>query len=263
MITHIAQITDIHLGGEYNGFYTPHENFTALIDAIPNDYFVVITGDLADHDHRGYYEEIKNMIEQKFGDKYAVLPGNHDDVNVLDEVFGEQHTKSTVFNMVPISLVPTVHKEGTNNGQIREGTDLDAAIQKNGLVFTHYPVIETTHKFMNKYALLDADKFSILNEMTRKNSPAIFCGHYHSNTFSLHTTTIKEMQKPQQVVINELSRQTIKQYICPASQCQIAVDNDNFECVSKVPYWRSILCYIADDTGELCCFDVQTHEVKK
>ena len=262
MITHIAQITDIHLGGEYNGMYTPHENFKALIDAIPSNYFVVITGDLADHDHRGYYEEIKSMIEQKFGDKYAVLPGNHDDVAVLDEVFAE-HTSSTIFQQVPISLVPTVHFEETNFGCLKSGTSLVKSILDKSLVFTHYPVVETTHKFMNKYPLLNEDKNSILRMMSLKSCPMIFCGHFHSNTFSLHTTTVKEMQRPQQVVINELSRQTIKQYICPASQCQIAVDNDNFECVSKVPYWNSILCYIADETGEICSIDVQTHEVKK
>ena len=112
-----------------------------------DDSYLVITGDLADTDHEKNYMFIKDAVEAKFGQRYAVLPGNHDDVAILRNVFAG-HTESFYHEGVPVSLIPTIWDPSAGKdvgiGQFDRQCK-DKMMLGQSLVFTHYPVFDTMH----------------------------------------------------------------------------------------------------------------------
>ena len=231
----LTQITDIHLGGDYNGMFPVEENFRKLVDAAKDKSYLVITGDLADKDHEKHYEYIKKIVEEKFGQLYVVLPGNHDNVQVLNEVF-KGHTDSVVFHDVPISLVPTVWNKSADKsmgvGVLANYYTPDMMLP-NSLVFTHYPVLPTTHRFMGKHALDPESAMKIKSRMLETGSKTIFCGHYHDDCRTRQIDYCEEVDKDSNSKF--LYNNNLYQYICPASQCQIDPKSDQFVCTGKSP----------------------------
>lgn len=233
-----SQITDIHLGGDYDGFFSTRENFIRLLDAsFGENTFLIITGDLADRDFEQNYDFIKKEVELRFGQRYAVIPGNHDEVNVLRDVF-KGHTDSFYYEWVPVSLVPTYWNPAAGIefgiGKLDKSFNPEQQMLKNSLVFTHYPVIDTMHKFMNKHALARPDKEAILKMMRDSGSKLIFCGHFHDCVHTEVCNRIADIYDMQNGP-SEYRVELIDQYICPASQCQIDRTAESFSCTSKEP----------------------------
>lgn len=236
----LAQISDIHLGGEYGGKFDVEGNFRKLLDKIQEDRMLIITGDLADENHKVHYEAIKTAVEAKFR-HYMVLPGNHDDVPLMYEIF-HGHMGWTMYKGLGISLVPTIAVHGTGplgehtvEGGLLPSADLNTAILRDSLVFTHYPVISSSHKFMNKFALNYADKHAILSEMIKKRCRWLFCGHFHDYCRSDYKTYVEEHLNDTIKSSTMCEKTSITQYICPASQCQIDPHSYTFVATSTQP----------------------------
>lgn len=247
-VVQFTQISDIHLGGDYKGFFPVEENFKQVLDWAPADSYLIITGDLADNNHREHYERIKRDVEAKFNDRYSVLPGNHDDVKVLNEVFAG-HTSSFVYRGVPVSLIPTIWDESAGS-EFGVGVDFfdDNDMLPGSIVFTHYPVFDTSHKFMNKHALSKSGKQRIRNLMEKTKSSLLFCGHFHDCCKSDITNTVTETHDMGHTEVRNGTE--FVQYICPATQCQIDPSSDMFVCSSKKPNGFIINVYVDTPTPQ-------------
>ena len=241
MEVRFTQLTDIHLGGDYDGMFSTMENFRQVLLSAKDDSYLVITGDLADTDHEKNYMFIKDAVEAKFGQRYAVLPGNHDDVAILRDVFAG-HTESFYHEGVPVSLIPTIWDPSAGKDVGIGQLDLQCKNKMmlgQSLVFTHYPVFDTMHKFMNKHALSRSSKDAIIKMMKESRSNVLFCGHFHDCVETEVTTQVSDTYDMQSGLSNYTSS-TFTQYICPAVQCQIDRVSDSFVCSSKLPNGFSI-----------------------
>lgn len=87
--TLLAQISDLHLGAEWEGI-APLPRLERVIDAIlalPNRVdAVLVSGDLTDDALPGSYEQVRRAVG-RLGVPFHVLPGNHDDRARMREAF--------------------------------------------------------------------------------------------------------------------------------------------------------------------------------
>ena len=88
----IIQLTDLHLLSaaeacvrEVPTWRTLKQVLDLLRQQEQQDYFLVITGDLAQDGERGAYERLEEWLGEWHG-RYAVVPGNHDDRGLLSDV---------------------------------------------------------------------------------------------------------------------------------------------------------------------------------
>ncbi|MEE3369475.1 MAG: phosphodiesterase [Planctomycetota bacterium] len=89
----IIQLTDLHLLSDVEACVREVPTWRTLKQVLDllrqqeqQDYFLVITGDLAQDVERGAYERLEEWLRDWHG-RYAVVPGNHDDRGVLSDVF--------------------------------------------------------------------------------------------------------------------------------------------------------------------------------
>lgn len=213
----IAQITDLHIGGDYNGKYKVKENFEKVIQAIPKDIdLLIITGDVVDDERVAYvnpedveknYNYVRDFIESNIKSDYLVLGGNHDDMNILKDVFGDNCIASQVQNISFEDGIITLID--TSNGSLP--MDIFSELDKNSVaIFTHYPLAKVSHKFMENFEL------EFLDKLEDEKLPDIFCGHFHfkHDEGNIHVT--------------------------PSTQCQIDPSKEAFEVASYNPGYRII-----------------------
>lgn len=240
-IVKMIQISDIHLGGDYDGMYTPEKNFMDVIGQIDPSNYVVITGDIADKDHEANYKKVIGIMTEKFGDKWSVLPGNHDNLDIFYSTFPSERCKSFEYEGVKCSLVPTVYS-ALENKAIVLGNSVKKYIEPSSIVFTHYPVIDTVHRFMKKFALDPEFKREILHTMSALGCKTIFCGHFHSVNCGCYCEEMYDLTN-----LNPMGKTSIYQYICPAVQCQIDDMSEEFVCASTKPKYQQIDVQVSDD----------------
>ena len=221
----ILQLSDIHLGGDYEGqFDTKAQLEATCIKA--REYsengegydLVVITGDIADCPYEGLYQHVfESALSLCDSNKrLLVTPGNHDDRPTLVKVLHSMNLLSMDSNDIDDLLVPGRQayscRLGENNivmldtGAVKtpyEGISRIYARHKinadfQALLFTHCPATvpgKLYHRFMND-KMLDPDMF----DLVRKFTSHYFCGHLH------HMASING---------------PVRMHICPAVQCQI------------------------------------------
>ena len=258
----LAQISDIHIGGDYEGQFPVWDNFMKLIKAVEPGRYLIITGDLADCDHEKNYKEIKQILDDNFGGNYSVLPGNHDDVDIFYDIFAG-HTESFALNGLNVSLLPTVAiptidlDTGMNTvqGNIDPRVYAPACILKDSLVFTHYPVLDSAHRFMNKFALDQHAKDVIVSEMIKKGCKNLFCGHFHDMASVTYKKNVLQSRPGKTPLFITITDTYITQFMCPASQCQISDMDEKFVCTSIEPNGYNIDVAIND--GNLYAVDVK------
>ncbi len=252
----LAQISDIHIGGDYEGQFPVWDNFMRLIKAVEPGRYLIITGDLADCDHEKNYTEIKKILDDNFGGNYSVLPGNHDDVDVFNNIFAG-HTESFALNGLNVSLLPTVaiNIQDMKTGEMHVEGNIDprvyapSCILPDSLVFTHYPVLDSKHQFMNQFALEQGAKDWIVKEMQTKDCHYVFCGHFHDMTVVKYKQNLTQFRKTGMRHFETMIDSEITQYMCPASQCQIEAYSSKFTCTSIDPNGYNI--DVAIDDGKL------------
>ena len=193
----LAQITDLHIGGDYNGKYKVKENFEKVIKDIPKDIdILVITGDIADSNYEKNYNYVQDVIEQNLKDTdYLAMVGNHDNREILESVFSDNFILSKVFNMHSINGRTMLSFVDTASGTLsdEEIDEIDAPI-----VFTHYPLAPIHHDFMERYSLIDVER--VKQRIEEKGIVKdVFCGHFHNELtsfgkFNVHVTPATQCQ---------------------------------------------------------------------
>ena len=185
----IIQITDLHIG-------TPEErpfdidiraNFIRIlkaVKAVPHD-LLVISGDLClNEGDRAIYQWIKFQLDD-FQLNYHVIPGNHDDKEMMIDVFGlrQQLPQGAFFltsteDQAPIALLDS------GDGQVDANTlqllrDFLHIHPSPICLFMHHPPMKMGVPYMDsRHALRDTEPLlAVLREHPYPIS--IFTGHYH------------------------------------------------------------------------------------
>lgn len=185
----IIQITDLHIG-------TPEErpfdidiraNFLRMlkaVEAVPHD-LLVISGDLCLHEGDiATYEWIKQQLEA-FQLNYLVIPGNHDDKDMMIDVFElQQQLKHETLFLTSSAGQPPLVLLDSGEGQVDETTlqllrDYLQAHPAPICLFMHHPPLPMGVPYMdNRHALRNTAP--LLAVLTEHSYPiSIFVGHYH------------------------------------------------------------------------------------
>jgi Icc protein len=185
----IIQITDLHIG-------TPEErpfeidiraNFTRIlkaVKAVPHDV-LVISGDLClQEGDVAIYQWIKQQLDD-FQLNYLVIPGNHDDKEMMVEVFelGQQLQNGALFLTATADQPPLVLLD-SGAGRVDEAALqlLQGYLQAHPTpicLFMHHPPLKMGVPYMDTlHALCDTEP--LLAVLTEHPYPiSIFTGHYH------------------------------------------------------------------------------------
>jgi len=191
----IAQITDLHIGLEGQDTYNVdvRDNFLLILGEVvfAKPDLVIITGDLCfDEGVKETYVWIKEKLDN-INIPYLILPGNHDDTQMMMEVFDIDYSNAEDEIYFAKKLDKTTalfldnskaeHSENQKKWLKRQLHQAD----KNILVFTHYPPATCNVKFMDKnYGQKDKDEVQKLLQGYEKNV-YLFCGHFHTEK-SIH-----------------------------------------------------------------------------
>lgn len=198
----IIQITDLHIDDE-GGFpfdIDVRKNLIRILSNIKKQKpdHLVVSGDLC---YREPKIEIKEWIKETLnycGLDYSVIAGNHDDSEMLAEVFGVKHLlndgelyfakrigKETVLFLD--SAKGSLSKKQSNwlKRQLKN-------IESDVLVFMHHPPVKAGVLFMdNRYPMQYLESVQQIF-FEHSSNVYVFCGHYHvEKTIRLKNITIQ------------------------------------------------------------------------
>ena len=215
---HLIQITDLHIGfedEETNGVDV-RNNFLKTLGAISKEQVdaLIITGDLC---YRAPEIEIYKWIKIQLdviNIPYYLIPGNHDDTEMMNEVFSLENIKNRElyyhkkFGNWDVLFLDTCPARISDSQYVWLEKELDK-LGSNAIIFMHHPPINMDVPFMeNKHFFKDQKKFQTLLSIYPVTFE-IFCGHYH-------------VDKRKQL-------HNLKVHICPSLFFQIKDDRPEFE----------------------------------
>lgn len=199
-MTRIIQLSDIHMIEQWRLAYDVVDTAECLARAVsyisdllpkigPVDG-VVITGDLSDHGQQAQYDRIKELL-LPLKLPLCVLPGNHDDRDVMRAAFSDQSwsNESDMLNShVQLGDVHVLALDclvsGRPHGLLTEETlgwleNEVAQLTDEPVIFAlHHPPFVTGIGHMDAQPLHNAAEF--LELVTGYNGPKItICGHIH------------------------------------------------------------------------------------
>lgn len=185
----IIQLTDIHLpeGGEDTKGIDIRANFKAVMDAIEQEQpdHLVLTGDLCyQAASRKIYEVIKLKLDS-LDIPYSLLSGNHDDPEMLADVFKIGHllVGEELFYKRKLGTKTALFME-TSQGFVSDAqlAWLDKELSQlrgAALIFMHHPPLMAGVPYLdNNYALQNMVELQQLL-FSYPNVVTVFCGHYH------------------------------------------------------------------------------------
>jgi 3',5'-cyclic AMP phosphodiesterase CpdA len=185
-MTLIHQVTDIHI--PIAGDMSVRENFLQLMaySSAQKPDLLAITGDLPGEDgSREAYEWIKASLPQ--GIDTVIIPGNHDDVDSLFDIFESSNNSNPNFlelitlDEIDVMFVNTASSKLPDD-QIQQLSDAD--IRPGSVLFIHHPTKELSGGFMDaNYPLLNRDEVDAA--IADSQFEHVFCGHYHTD-FEIH-----------------------------------------------------------------------------
>lgn len=191
---HIIQISDCHLFGDKNrkingsnSYYNLRKVFNRIIGLKDKPKLIVVSGDLSQDCTFESYQHLANFLhETKI--EYCLLPGNHDDVDVLNKVFDYKFVKNRVdyffeFHGWLIYIIDT-SVYPNDNGELSQDQILifEHIIQQNkhlpSVIFMHHHPVLVNSSWIDKMILKDADNF---NKIIKSNPQikAVLFGHIH------------------------------------------------------------------------------------
>ena len=215
----VTQISDLHIGliGQDTNQVDVRHNFLMLLGEVKvyEPDLIVITGDLCFNDGSlEIYSWIKERME-KLEIPYLIIPGNHDDVAMIKEVFKIEYTQ----NEEELFFARKINKQTLlfldSSKATMSGEQLNwlkrqfKQTDERAFVFTHYPPCEMGVDFMDhKYPFRDSsDLMEILLNCDKQ--VFLFCGHYHNERMIL--------------------TKNLSVYLCPSLIMQIAPNGIEYQ----------------------------------
>ncbi|MEL6658558.1 MAG: metallophosphoesterase [Bacteroidota bacterium] len=183
----IIQITDLHIGGptEYPFEVDVRTNFLRILDEITQaDHdLLVISGDLCYQDgEEAIYQWIKTELDKRQL-TYAVIPGNHDDDQMLIDTFElpEDRRENFFFHLTDSAPVAFLNsgKGSVNDSELQS---LTAYLHRNAspvCIFMHHPPLPMGVPYMDdNHSMTETE--ALLEILSKHPYPiTIFTGHYH------------------------------------------------------------------------------------
>ena len=160
----IAQFSDLHLSSQVGGlckgvdcWQQLRKMLAHLSEESPVDG-LVLTGDIAHDESRDTYERLHDILKQ-LSIPYFLIPGNHDDPKLMQEVFpaqGSADGTAMCFDWVLRDLAVIgldTHEPGSDGGSLsaanlrwfQKQCELNA--ERSVLVFMHHPPLNTGDVF--------------------------------------------------------------------------------------------------------------------
>ncbi len=193
----IAQITDLHvtlrdkpLQGRVNTAAYLEQAVAKLCAINPNPDVVLITGDLVDNGDAVEYQLLRSIIAPLAMPVY-VIPGNHDDREVLRREFADhvylpkQGFLHYAIEDFPVRLIAldTVIPRQTGGELCPERlawleASLNQSQEKPTLIFMHHPPFATGIAHMDSVGLANPSAFARIIERNLQVE-RIICGHVH------------------------------------------------------------------------------------
>lgn len=191
---YIAQISDTHLFGDRNRKINGSNSYVNLrmvlnqiqhLSQKPN--LIVVTGDLSQDCTFESYQHLANLLNDT-NIKYYLLPGNHDDVNVLNRVFDYNWVQDNIDYFFDFSnwffyVIDTSHyPEDGGRLSNKQFTNFDKSLNENKnkptIVFMHHHPLEINSLWMDKMILKEKNEF---NQIIKRNPEvkAVLFGHIH------------------------------------------------------------------------------------
>lgn len=191
---HIVQISDTHLFGDRNkkiNGSNSYQNLKMVIDNIiklePKQDLIVVSGDLSQDCTFESYHHLLNILN-KTQIKYYLLPGNHDNVDVINKVFEYNWVKDNVdyflelngwlFYMIDTSVYPEDSGELSPLQLEKLNAVLNKNKQKPTIIFMHHHPLFINSIWIDRMILKRATEFNKLIELNRQVKAVLF-GHIH------------------------------------------------------------------------------------
>lgn len=229
----ILQLTDMHLFSDIDerllGVNT-HDSFKAVIELAnelhPDPDMIALTGDLSQDETMPAYERIAEMLSNYHCPKYWI-PGNHDNIDYMNEVFPIFHLQQSKHMMLEHWQVIMLNskKEGAVEGHLDDDQfelleqSLAAHPEHHALLFMHHHPIHVGSKWIDNLMLDNHEKFWNCIAV-HKNVRSIICGHVHQENESLH--------------------KGVKFYSSPSTCFQFKPNSEKFAVDSAMPGYRVI-----------------------
>ncbi|RME97364.1 MAG: metallophosphoesterase [Bacteroidetes bacterium] len=202
----IIQITDLHLGRSGVKPYDidVRHNFQQILTATKaaQPDLLLISGDLClEVGEREIYEYIKEQLEAT-ALPYALLAGNHDDGDLLMDVFGLERGpdgKHLYYSIdqapLPVYCLDTARYEISQSQLEWLSARLRTRARQPIVVFVHHPPVLMGVPFMDRqYPLRNHAELSAV--LHAHDAPCyVFCGHYHVDK-SLHQGNLQVFVTP-------------------------------------------------------------------
>jgi 3',5'-cyclic AMP phosphodiesterase CpdA len=189
----LVQLSDPHIGATWGGG-DPVGGLAATVESVrrlpDRPDAVVISGDLADNAADGEYELVRELVAQ-LGAPLYVLPGNHDDRDVLRRCFGLPGPQRTpVQYSAELGPLRLVALDSTRPGEVRGELDrerliwldaeLAAAPDRPTLLAMHHPPLSTGSKAWDDIGLPAGDRDALADVLHRHPQVRrIVAGHVH------------------------------------------------------------------------------------
>ncbi len=196
MTRRIVQLTDPHLlphvDDRLRGVPTVRvvsDVIEHLQQEVPDADWLVISGDLAQDESRTTYRRLSEMLGD-WTSRVRLIPGNHDDREKLQSVFGPIITmqRERVVFSEQVDAWRLIGLDSQEPGQVagRVGSEqlewLDGELREHAalptIVFVHHPPVSVETSWFDTIGLLDAE--DVRNVIARHAQvKLVCCGHVH------------------------------------------------------------------------------------
>lgn len=191
---YIAQVSDTHLLGnknaELNGV-KPFANLRKVLDHISvledKPDFLIVTGDISQDATLESYVHLRNFLESSKL-KYYMLPGNHDDLAKINQVFGYSWESETLdfkleldkwfIYVINTSRYPHDFGEVSDKQLQKLKSELRKNRKRPTVVFMHHHPISVNSAWIDAMGLKNSEKFCEIIK-ANKQVQAVLFGHIH------------------------------------------------------------------------------------
>jgi len=202
-------------------------NLCAIVSNISKHYFdaLLISGDLSQNGTLESYQKLQKILRPIEKEIY-VLPGNHDDLSNLCQVFNESYLRNFTIDCWEIITINSVQigKESgrLNNEQLYSlSQQISSSSAKYIALCLHHPPVSMQSTWDDKMSLENPkDLFDVIDQFD--NIKAVMWGHAHQ--------------------CSEFNRKGVKLFSCPSTALQ-------FDGQSGIGYNH----YTLNDDGEIHC----------
>ena len=189
----VVHITDMHVvaqpGAKVKAWDTK-QSLQRVLDDVKTRFeridAIVLTGDLVHDEGLDAYRILDDMMAGVAEEIYCI-PGNHDDVEVMEHYFGDSHRNVDYVRYAQVGAWQFVFLDssvsGEVKGRIREEdynalhTLLESTTSPTA-IYLHHPVVPVNANWLDRLALEDSESF--LKELEQyEHVRVVVCGHIH------------------------------------------------------------------------------------